>query len=68
MNHSPLDHRYRGEHPIRTVHYLFRPDRARLAGAVAVFFAKHAPVESGSHRELLERDAAYARLQATQLA
>ncbi|MFF6835944.1 ABC transporter ATP-binding protein [Streptomyces sp. NPDC012438] len=44
MYHSPLDHRYRGENPIRTVHYLFRPDRPRLAGAVAVFFAKHAPV------------------------
>ncbi|MFJ7266684.1 ABC transporter ATP-binding protein [Streptomyces sp. NPDC099050] len=44
MNDSPLDHRYSGEHPFRTVHYLFRPDRARLMGALAVFFAKHAPV------------------------
>ncbi|MET9801784.1 ABC transporter ATP-binding protein [Streptomyces sp. NPDC006368] len=41
---SPLDHRYRGEHPVRTLCYLFRPDRARLAGAVVVFFGKHAPV------------------------
>ncbi|MEE1756428.1 ABC transporter ATP-binding protein [Streptomyces sp. SP18CS02] len=41
---SPLDHRYRGEHPVRTLRYLFRPDRARLAGSVAVFFGKHAPV------------------------
>ncbi|TXS48262.1 ABC transporter ATP-binding protein [Streptomyces sp. t39] len=41
---SPLDHRYRGEHPVRTLLYLFRPDRARLAAAVAVFFGKHAPV------------------------
>ncbi|MBM9618783.1 ABC transporter ATP-binding protein [Streptomyces zhihengii] len=41
---SPLDHRYLGEHPVRTLRYLFRPDRARIAGAVAVFFGKHAPV------------------------
>ncbi|MFH8927018.1 ABC transporter ATP-binding protein [Streptomyces pristinaespiralis] len=41
---SPLDHRYRGEHPVRTLRYLFRPERARLAGAVAVFFGKHTPV------------------------
>lgn len=40
----PLDHRYRGEHPVRTLAYLLRPDRVRLAGAVVVFFAKHAPV------------------------
>jgi ATP-binding cassette subfamily B protein len=41
---SPLDHRYRGEHPVRTLRYLFRPERARMAGAVVVFFGKHAPV------------------------
>lgn len=41
---TPLDHRYRGEHPLRTLLYLFGPARARLAGAVAVFFGKHAPV------------------------
>ncbi|MFJ3104352.1 ABC transporter ATP-binding protein [Streptomyces sp. NPDC086835] len=41
---SPLDHRYRGEHPVRTLRYLFRPERTRMAGAVVVFFGKHAPV------------------------
>ncbi|MDQ0847100.1 ABC transporter ATP-binding protein [Streptomyces sp. V1I6] len=41
---SPLDHRYRGEHPVRTLRYLFRPERAHMAGAVVVFFGKHAPV------------------------
>ncbi|MGW4694131.1 ABC transporter ATP-binding protein [Kitasatospora cineracea] len=39
-----LSHRYRGEHPVRTLLFLFRPDRARVLGAVGVFFAKHAPV------------------------
>ncbi|CAM5695890.1 ATP-binding cassette subfamily B protein OS=Streptomyces griseomycini OX=66895 GN=FHS37_005430 PE=4 SV=1 [Streptomyces griseomycini] len=40
----PLDHRYRGEHPIRTLAYLFRADRGRLAAAVGVFTVKHSPV------------------------
>ncbi|MFI8192605.1 ABC transporter ATP-binding protein [Streptomyces sp. NPDC085946] len=40
----PLDHRYRGEHPIRTLAYLFRADRARLAAAVVVFTVKHSPI------------------------
>ncbi|MDT0399750.1 MULTISPECIES: ABC transporter ATP-binding protein [Streptomyces] len=40
----PLDHRYRGEHPIRTLAYLFRADRGRLAAAVGVFTFKHSPV------------------------
>ncbi|MBC7269479.1 MAG: ABC transporter ATP-binding protein [Streptomyces sp.] len=40
----PLDHRYRGEHPIRTLAYLFRADRRRLAAAVVVFTVKHSPV------------------------
>ncbi|MEV4680129.1 ABC transporter ATP-binding protein [Streptomyces kurssanovii] len=44
MPESPLDHRYRGEHPVRTLRYLFRPERAPMAGAVVVFFGKHAPV------------------------
>ncbi|MFE0459198.1 ABC transporter ATP-binding protein [Kitasatospora sp. NPDC058965] len=39
-----LSHRYRGEHPVRTLVFLFRPDRARVFGAVGVFFFKHAPV------------------------
>ncbi|MFF7275292.1 ATP-binding cassette domain-containing protein [Streptomyces griseorubiginosus] len=41
---KPLDHRYRGEHPIRTLAYLFRADRRRLAAAVAVFTVKHSPI------------------------
>lgn len=40
----PLDHRYRGEHPVRTLAYLFRADRGRLAWAVLVFTVKHSPV------------------------
>ncbi|MFD7247683.1 ABC transporter ATP-binding protein [Streptomyces massasporeus] len=40
----PLDHRYRGEHPIRTLAYLLRADRRRLLAAVAVFTVKHSPV------------------------
>ncbi|MFJ3492344.1 ABC transporter ATP-binding protein [Streptomyces sp. NPDC086091] len=40
----PLDHRYRGEHPVRTLAYLFRADRHRLAAAVLVFTVKHSPV------------------------
>ncbi|MGW1925092.1 hypothetical protein ACWCQ0_38335 [Streptomyces massasporeus] len=40
----PLDHRYRGEHPIRTLAYLLRADRRRLLAAVAVCTVKHSPV------------------------
>ncbi|WP_333769984.1 ABC transporter ATP-binding protein [Streptomyces sp. IBSBF 2435] len=39
-----LSHRYRGEHPVRTLLYLFHPDRRRVALAVAAFFFKHTPV------------------------
>lgn len=41
---KPLDHRYRDEHPIRTLAYLFHQDRRRLALAVAVFTVKHSPI------------------------
>jgi ATP-binding cassette subfamily B protein len=41
---SPLDHSYRGEHPVRTLVYLFRADRWRLAAAVLVFTVKHSPI------------------------
>ncbi|WP_406445298.1 ABC transporter ATP-binding protein/permease [Streptomyces sp. NBC_00631] len=40
----PLDHRYRGEHPIRTLAYLLRADRRKLAAAVGVFTVKHSPI------------------------
>ncbi|WLQ37868.1 ABC transporter ATP-binding protein [Streptomyces castrisilvae] len=39
-----LDHRYRGEHPVRTLALLFRPDRGRLALAVVLFTVKHSPI------------------------
>ncbi|MEU2421003.1 ABC transporter ATP-binding protein [Streptomyces sp. NPDC007851] len=40
----PLDHRYRGEHPVRTLAYLLRADRRKLAAAVGVFTVKHSPI------------------------
>ncbi|MBY8878755.1 ABC transporter ATP-binding protein [Actinacidiphila acidipaludis] len=39
-----LSHRYRGEHPVRTLLYLFHPDRGRLVLSVLAFFGKHTPV------------------------
>ncbi|MET9551989.1 ABC transporter ATP-binding protein [Streptomyces sp. NPDC006645] len=41
---AALDHRYRGEHPVRTLGYLFRPDLPRLALAVLAFIGKHSPI------------------------
>lgn len=41
---KPLDHRYRDEHPVRTLAYLFRADRRQLAAAVVVFTVKHSPI------------------------
>ncbi|MFF5302981.1 ABC transporter ATP-binding protein [Streptomyces sp. NPDC013161] len=41
---KPLDHRYRDEHPIRTLAYLFHADRRQLALAVVVFTVKHSPI------------------------
>ena len=41
---GPLDHRYRGEHPVRTLAYLFHQDRGKLALAAAAFVVKHSPV------------------------
>ncbi|MEU4740016.1 ABC transporter ATP-binding protein [Actinosynnema sp. NPDC023658] len=43
MPHGPLDHRYRGEHPVRTLLYLFREDRAKLGLGAGAFFVKHSP-------------------------
>ncbi|WP_405663366.1 ABC transporter ATP-binding protein [Streptomyces sp. NBC_00079] len=40
----PLDHRYRDEHPVRTLGYLFRADRRHLIAAVGVFTVKHSPI------------------------
>ncbi|RKN41332.1 ABC transporter ATP-binding protein [Streptomyces hoynatensis] len=41
---GPLEHRYQGEHPVRTLAYLFRKDRLRLLVAVLAFVVKHSPV------------------------
>ncbi|GAA2844630.1 ABC transporter ATP-binding protein [Streptosporangium fragile] len=41
-----LDHRYRGEHPIRTLAYLFREERLKLIAAVVAFLLKHSPTWS----------------------
>ncbi|WP_248960753.1 ABC transporter ATP-binding protein [Sphaerisporangium perillae] len=38
-----LDHRYRGEHPLRTLAYLLREDRRRLVLACGAFMVKHSP-------------------------
>ncbi|MFC1420541.1 ABC transporter ATP-binding protein [Streptacidiphilus cavernicola] len=43
-HNGPLSHRYRGEHPLRTLVYLFEPDRRRVAQAVAAYLGKHTPV------------------------
>ncbi|WP_049575484.1 ABC transporter ATP-binding protein [Streptomyces sp. SBT349] len=41
---GPLEHRYRGEHPVRTLAYLFRGDRFLLLIAFFAFVVKHSPV------------------------
>ncbi len=38
-----LDHRYRGEHPLRTLAYLYRDHRRSLLIAVVAFVFKHSP-------------------------
>jgi hypothetical protein len=40
---TALDHRYRGEHPVRTLAYLFSEDRRRIAVSVIAFMVKHSP-------------------------
>ncbi|NUR93402.1 MAG: ABC transporter ATP-binding protein [Nonomuraea sp.] len=40
---NALDHQYRGEHPVRTLAYLFREERGNLAVAVLAFMVKHSP-------------------------
>ncbi|MFI0236036.1 ABC transporter ATP-binding protein [Streptomyces sp. NPDC016845] len=39
-----LDHQYRGEHPLRTLGHLFRPDRSKLLLAILLFAVKHSPI------------------------
>ncbi|NUP64283.1 MAG: ABC transporter ATP-binding protein [Nonomuraea sp.] len=40
---NALDHQYRGEHPVRTLAYLFRDERRNVAVAVLAFMVKHSP-------------------------
>lgn len=40
---NALDHQYRGEHPVRTLAYLFREERRNLVVAVLAFMVKHSP-------------------------
>jgi ATP-binding cassette subfamily B protein len=40
---EPIDHHYRGEHPLRTLAYLAREDRARLALGTFLFVVKSSP-------------------------
>jgi ATP-binding cassette, subfamily B, bacterial len=41
---SPLDHHYRGESPLRTLAYLYRDDRRRLALGTVSFLIKASPI------------------------
>ncbi|MDT0266444.1 ABC transporter ATP-binding protein [Streptomyces sp. DSM 44915] len=41
---APLEHRYRGEHPVRTLLWLLRPDRGKIVLAFVVFTIKHSPI------------------------
>jgi ATP-binding cassette, subfamily B, bacterial len=40
----PLEHRFSGEHPLRTLSYLYREERTPLALATVAFIIKHSPV------------------------
>jgi ATP-binding cassette subfamily B protein len=43
-NRPPLEHRFSGEHPLRTLLYLYRGQRRQLAIASFCFVIKHSPV------------------------
>lgn len=40
---NPLEHRYLGEHPLKTLGYLYGPERGRLILAGFLFVIKHSP-------------------------
>jgi ATP-binding cassette subfamily B protein len=40
----PLERRFSGEHPLRTLVFLYRTQRGRLAAACALYAVKHSPV------------------------
>ena len=39
----PLEHRYQGEHPLRTLHFLYKTERLRLTLAGLFYVIKHSP-------------------------
>nr|MBP7694441.1 ABC transporter ATP-binding protein [Anaerolineales bacterium] len=41
---NPLEHRYHGEHPLRTLWYMLEAERGALLLAAALFIVKHSPV------------------------
>ncbi len=41
---NPLERQYQGEHPLRTLWYLFETERPRLLLAMVLFVIKHSPV------------------------
>ena len=41
---SPLEHRFRGENPLRTLLFLYRGERRRLLAGTVFFVIKHSPV------------------------
>ena len=43
-NRPPLEHRFSGEHPLRTLVYLYHGQRGQLAVASLCFVIKHSPV------------------------
>lgn len=42
-DHELLEHRYRGEHPLRTYAYLFRGERGRVLASLALYLVKVSP-------------------------
>ncbi len=41
---SPLEHRFQGENPLRTLLYLYRGERGKLLRGVGFYIIKHSPV------------------------
>jgi ATP-binding cassette subfamily B protein len=41
---SPLEHRFHGEHPLRTLLFLYRGERTRLIWGAVLYIIKHSPV------------------------
>jgi ATP-binding cassette subfamily B protein len=41
---DPLEHSFQGEHSLRTLGYMFSPERGRLTLAFFFFIIKHSPV------------------------